>query len=258
MIMYTPKIKTTFISNTIITSAWHDKKHVKKKSGSNYCIGDECGLYLWGVHNPDSIWHTALATTAFKQYPFIVPSFAGEILSGYNCLLDLVIYLLTFVVLSPFFSLFKLIPILWFILFTVAAILLARKIKDDVLFVAIFLIFIFFGGSYTYFLTLYHNGTIDGSAAVLAMQSGLMMTNLQLALSFTVILFMLLFIKVREFNYKQVILFSILTFIAIGPKFYGAVIAIFLAGAYILEIFFNSKRFSLTFKYCLSTIPSLL
>ena len=227
-------------------------------SGSNYCIGDECGLYLWGVHNHDSIWHIALATTAFKQYPFIVPSFAGEILSGYNVLLDLVIYLLTFVGLSPFFSLFKLIPILWFILFTVAAILLARKIKDDVLFVAIFLIFIFFGGSYTYFLTLYHNGTIDGSAAVLAMQSGLMMTNLQLALSFTVILFMLLFIKVREFNYKQVILFSILTFIAIGLKFYGAVIAIFLAGAYILEIFFNSKRFSLTFKYCLPIVFSIV
>ena len=227
-------------------------------SGSNYCIKDACGLYLWGVHAHDSIWHIALITTAFKQIPFVVPTYSGAILSGYNILLDLFVYLLTKIGISSFFSFFKLLPLLWFFLFGVAAITLGRKIKDDVKFVAILLILLFFGGSYSYFLTIYHNGTIDGSAAVMAMQSGLMMTNLQLALSFAVILFMLYFIKVGKFNYKQVMLFSILTFIAIGLKFYGAVIAMFLAGAYILEIFLHTKKISLTFKYCLPIIFSII
>src|SRR3989344_387100 len=227
-------------------------------SGSNYCIKDACGLYLWGVHAHDSIWHIALITTAFKQIPFVVPTYSGAIFSGYNILLDLFVYLLTKIGISSFFSFFKLLPLLWFFLFGVAAITLGRKIKDDVKFVAVLLILLFFGGSYSYFLTIYHNGTIDGSAAVMAMQSGLMMTNLQLALSFAVILYMLYFIKVGKFNYKQVMLFSILTFIAIGLKFYGAVIAMFLAGAYILEIFLHTKKISLTFKYCLPIIFSII
>lgn len=227
-------------------------------SGSNYCIGDACGLYLWGVHAHDSIWHIALINTSFKQIPFVVPTYSGAILSGYNILLDLFVYLLAKAGISPFFSFFKIFPVLWFVLFTVAAITLGRKIKDDVKFVAIFLIFLFFGGSYTYFLTLYHNSTIDGSAAVMAMQSGLMMTNVQLALSFTAILFMLLFIKIGEYSYKRVILFSILTFIAVGLKFYGAVIAIFLAGAYVLEILLRSKKILLTLKYSLPIIISII
>ncbi|OGK36107.1 hypothetical protein A3A93_00720 [Candidatus Roizmanbacteria bacterium RIFCSPLOWO2_01_FULL_38_12] len=242
-------IKSNTILLIILATAFLFHMFLIVQSGSNYCIGDECGLYFWGIHSHDSIWHIALATVSFKQYPFIVPTFAGGVLSGYNLLLDLVIYLFTFFGALPLFVFFKIIPILWIILFTVSAVILGRKIKDDVKFVAVFLIFVFFGGSYTYFLTLYHNGTIDGSASVLAMQSGLMMTNVQLALSFTVLLFMLYMIKNAKFDLWKVLLFCILTFITIGLKFYGGVIAVLLAVFYVLELYLSKKNFLLTFKY---------
>ncbi|MFZ2206690.1 MAG: hypothetical protein WAV29_04445, partial [Microgenomates group bacterium] len=51
-------------------------------SGSVYCLKDGCGMYIGGLHFHDSLWHLALANTAFQKIPFQLPIFAGTPLQG--------------------------------------------------------------------------------------------------------------------------------------------------------------------------------
>lgn len=205
-------------------------------SGSSYCYQEKCGIYFWGVHGHDAIWHLALIENSFKQIPFISPIFSGAQLSGYNYLFDLIIFLLT--VITPLSSLiifFKIIPVFWFVAFMVLAIMLARKIKDDNVFVFIFLFFIFFSSSFTYILTLIKDRTIIGSAGLLSQQILHIMYNTQYALSILIILYLLIKIVDDKINLRTVFIFGFLTFINMGLKFYGGAVTLVLCGLFILS-----------------------
>jgi len=205
-------------------------------SGSSYCYQEKCGIYFWGVHGHDAIWHLALIENSFKQFPFISPIFSGAQLSGYNYLFDLIIYLVT--IITPLTSLiifFKIIPVFWFVAFTVLAIKLARKIKDDKIFVFMFLFFIFFSSSFTYILTLIKDRTIIGSAGLLSQQILHTMYNTQYALSILIILYLLIKIVESKINLRIVLILGFLTFINIGLKFYGGAVTLVLCGLFILS-----------------------
>jgi len=205
-------------------------------NGSNYCYQEKCGIYFWGVHGHDAIWHLALIENSFKQFPFVSPIFSGAQLSGYNYLFDLIIFLL--IVVTPFSSLvifFKIIPIFWFIAFTVLAIKLARKINDDKVFVSIFLFFLFFSSSFTYILTLIKDKTIIGSAGLLSQQIFHTMYNTQYALSIVIILYLLVKIVENEINLRTVLILGLLTFINMGLKFYGGAVTLVLCSLFILS-----------------------
>jgi hypothetical protein len=121
---------------------------VSLPSGSSYCFNDSCGLFFWGAHGHDAIWHLAVENVSFSRFPFIFPTFQGGLLQGYNYLIDLVIFLLSKVGISPIFSYFKLLPIIWFLLFTFFGIKLGRKLNDTPLFIGILLFFFYFAGSF--------------------------------------------------------------------------------------------------------------
>lgn len=209
-------------------------------SGTFACLSGKCGLYFWGAH--DSIWHLAVVSVSFGQFPFLAPTFSGATLQGYNLLLDYFIYLISKIGISPLLTYFKLLPLVWFALFTTAGIALGKKIKDSPLFVGIFLFFLYFGSSFGYLLTLYHSHTLQGSSGALAMQSGLMMTNLQLAFSFVIILYQLLIIKSNKNSFKITLLMAILTALNMGLKFYGGMMSIFLSFFYLLIAFKFTKK----------------
>jgi len=213
-------------------------------NGSNYCYQEKCGIYFWGVHGHDAIWHLALIENSFKQFPFVSPIFSGAQLSGYNYLFDLIIYLVTIITpLSSLIIFFKIIPVLWFTVFTILAIKLARKIKDDKIFVFIFLFFLFFSSSFTYILTLIKDKTIIGSAGLLSQQILHTMYNSQYALSILTILYLLIKILENKINLRIVFILGSLTFINMGLKFYGGAVTLVLCGLFIL-----SKSYSIKLK----------
>jgi len=157
-------------------------------SGSNYCFGSFCGLYFWGAHDHDAIWHLAVIETAFSQWPPRHPVFAGAILSGYNIFLDLVIFILAKTGIPTIIWYFKILPIIWFFLYTFLSLKLAEKINKSYWFKVFFLFFNYFGGSFGLFFTLYHKKSIFGSSSMMASQSLLSLVNLQYAFSLIFIL----------------------------------------------------------------------
>lgn len=204
-------------------------------SGTYRCVQEACGIYFYGVHANDSICHLALSAVSFNNIPFISPVYAGAVLSGYNILLDLVVYGFSRLGFPPLYVFFKLLPAVWFVLFTYLLVKLGRMIKDSAVFVSILLFFFYFCGSFAYFWTLYRDHTIEGSTGLFAMQSSLMMTNLQLALSFVLLLAELILIYKKKWSLKNVVFLSLIVALQVGLKFYGGVIGIFVAGLYLLE-----------------------
>jgi len=205
-------------------------------SGNSYCFQDKCGIYFWGIHSHDTIWHLALVEAAFKKFPFISPTFSGTELIGYNYLYDLVVFFLSKIGISPLFSLFKLIPFFWFIGFTILLIYLAKKIKNNPLFILLFLFFTFFTGSFSYFFTLYRDKTISGSYGYLSQLPMHIMMNVQFGLSLLGILYILIITKNKTFTLKYCVVFGIITFINLGLKFYGGVVTIVLKNYLYMEV----------------------
>ncbi len=171
-----------------------------------------------------------------------MPTFAGAILTGYNYFLDSIIFILSKLGIPAIFSYFKALPIIWFIIYTVLIIALARQIKNSPLFVGLLLFFLYFSESFSYLLQLFHYKTIWDSAGLLANQKVHMMSNLPFAFSVLILLTILIFIQKKEVNFKTVIIISLLNFLNFGLKFYGGVITSFLIFVYILFKFFNKDR----------------
>ncbi len=214
-------------------------------SGSFYCFKDACGINFWGVNGHDAIWHLAIANVSFNKFPFVAPTFSGENLYGYNYLLDFFIFLLTKIGISSITTYFKIFPVVWFIIFTLLLVILARKVKDDKLFVALFLFFNYFAGSFSYFLTLYHHGTINGSSTLLPQPIMHMMSNLSYAFSLLFLLWILILLKEKN-TLKNIFFIGIALFFILGLKFYG-IISLCTVGVYLL--FDLLKKFKRTFIY---------
>lgn len=221
-------------------------------SGSYFCFQKECGYYFWGVHGRDAIWHLAIANVSFKQYPFVAPTYSGEYLLGYNYLLDLFIFLLSKLGISSVFSYFKLIPILWFGIFTGLLIALARKLKDNPLFVGLFIFFSYFSGSFSYLLKLYHSRTIQDSSMLLPQPILHSMSNLQYALSLLFLLVILILVKDNKINLKKMIACGASIFFMFGLKFYGGLVGFFLLSLYlVLQILRNSVKNFIIYSFVL-------
>ncbi|MFN4212995.1 MAG: hypothetical protein ACK4FL_03500, partial [Microgenomates group bacterium] len=196
-------------------------------SGKYYCFHDKCGLYFWGAHIHDGVWHLAVIENSFKHYPFFHPVFSGAILTGYNFLLDLIIYLFSKVGVNSLDLYFRLFPFLWFVFYTYTTLKLASKISKKFILKFFILFFNYFGASCGFLLSLYHNKTIFGSSSRLAMQSLLSPVNLQFSIS-------LIFINLILINYfnknssTKYYLYGVYSFINFGLKFYSGVINLFL------------------------------
>lgn len=213
-------------------------------SGSYYCFNEKCGIFFWGAHSHDAIWHLAIAAVSFHSIPFTLPNFAGTVLSGYNYLLDLFIFILSIFHIPALFTYFKLLPIIWFLLFTTLTIIFARKIRDTVWFVGSLLFFVYFGGSFSYILTLYHHGTIWNSAGLVAQQAGHTLINLQYAFSLIFLLGILILIKRKRIGLKESLLLSIFVAVNLGLKFYAGIISLIIVALFYLFLFLSEKKLS--------------
>lgn len=227
-------------------------------SGSNYCFEKDCGLYFWGAHEHDAIWHLAIIENAFKSFPPQHPIFAGEKLTGYNYFYDFIIFLLSKTGISSIIWYFKIIPVIWFVLYTFLSLKLAHKINPSYWFKIFFLFFNYFGASFGVFFALFHKKTIWGSSSSLAMQPLLSLVNPQFAFSLLFILLILINYFEKNFS-KKIFLYFIYLFINFGLKFYAGVVSLFLISAFLIieKKAFKKKLFSF-FVFGLSTILSVV
>lgn len=216
-------------------------------SGSEFCFQNSCGLFFWGAHGHDAIWHLAIVSTAFKSFPFVAPTFAGAQLSGYNFFLDIVIFLFTRIGIPAVITYFKILPLIWFVLFTGLIIKLGRKLHESSLFVGILLLFMYFSGSFSYLITLMKDKTLVNSGALLAMQSMLSLTNVQFACSLCILLYILLMVKDNKSDIRSSTLLSVLVGLNVALKFYGGIISFFLVFCYFISLYLVNFRVGGTF-----------
>jgi len=228
-------------------------------SGSYYCFNHQCGVYFWGAHEHDGIWHLAVAETAFSQWPPRHPVFAGATLSGYNFFLDLMIFILAKTGIPAIIWYFKILPVIWFFLYTFLSLKLAEKINKSYWFKVFFLFLNYFGASFALFFTLYHKKSIWGSSSIMASQPLLSLVNLQFA--FSLIFILLTLIAFFEKNKtKKILIYTIVIFINLALKFYGGVVNLFLIFGLILieKNKLKEKLFSSIFIAFFATISVLI
>ena len=204
-------------------------------SGSRYCFGSQCGVFFWGSNEHDAVWHLALENTAFTTTPAQMPNFSGASLTGYNALMDQVIYGLNLVTKIPAtIWYFKIIPLLWFGILTFLVIKLARKINDSDWYPPALLIFTYLGNSFSYFLTLIQHGSLSGASGLLSMQAPQTLTNIQFGLSLPILVGILILVKEKSRKLNHGLVLGFLVAIMWGLKFYGGAIASVIVAVYYL------------------------
>src|SRR3989338_3072070 len=195
--------------------------------GQYGCINNKCGFII-GTNYRDGVWFLAVANTAFKTFPFQMPIYSGESLSNYHYLPNLFTYLFSLLGIPVFITYYKIIPIFYFIAITILSLIFARKIKDDPKFVFLFLFFTLFGISLTIITSLYHLGRIDNGLLINTFQSTRLLESPHTALSFLIIMMILIINQNKQLTKQEITIQGILLFVILGIKFYGAVAAILL------------------------------
>ena len=216
------------------------------------CQDGVCGLWIGAWHLHDSLWHLSLISTAFRTFPFIHPEFAGATLSGYNYFLDLLLYALSFLHLSPLTLFFQIFPFLTALLYVYLVIRYAKDAKYSISQTNALAFFLFFGSSFSYLATLYTSHTLyyasmRGFPVVTSIQPAMMFLNLQFALSLPLIITAMMVLK-RQLTVPRILFLALLTFIVAGLKFYGGVMLFGYLGMTLLVKLWDDRRYLLTLK----------
>ena len=230
-------------------------------SGSEICVMSKCGYHFWGAHEHDAFWHFALVNYTFENQ-LRLPNFTGAVLSGYNYLLDLLLFTLQKIGLPAPVVYFKIIPVIWSILF-LKLLLVVGRVLDKRRSYTFFLIFLsFFGSSFSFILLLWHKQTIFGASSIGSMQSILTLTNIQYALSLLCVLAMMKLMLSSINTYKQASMAAFLVFVAFGLKFYGGfALSIMVGGFYLYKAFQDRKPKYIAFLFeaaCLALLSVLI
>ncbi len=195
--------------------------------GQYGCVNKVCG-FIVGTNYRDGVWFQSVAASAFKTFPFRLPSFSGAFLSGYHYLPNLITYLLSRIGIPIIISYYKLFPFLYIMFLTALSIVLARKIKNHPLFVISFLFFTFFGIPLTLITSLHYYGFIKNSLLINTFQSTRVLESIHFAFSFIILLTVLILMNKKVLKLKERIIIGILVFSIFGIKFYVAAIMFFM------------------------------
>jgi hypothetical protein len=222
-------------------------------SGTTACVDGRCGMHFWGANEHDGIWHVALSQVSFGKLPFIFPTFAGANLSGYNFILDIFIWIVGFVGISPWDTYFRILPVLWFLFFSYVLYHFSRLLHEDKIFTAILYFFMFFSSSFGFIIQYLRNGNIFGSSGTPTMQGALGMTNPQFMWSVT----FLMMIQLLLHKKKNTLLVALVVFVIAGLKIYSLIPFIILLIAYLLMFVKNNEWVNLA-KYTLAGILPII
>jgi len=190
-------------------------------SGSRYCAQDICGIFFWGAHEYDAVWHLALIHNAFSHVPFVSPIFSGAVLSGYNYLLDAIIWVFTLVGIPTSLMYFKILPVLWIALLIWITLKLTAHLKKDYIYSCFLFFFMFFGSTFMYMFNLYHSGTIF---KLDSFGGAMNLINMQFGYSLIGLLAGIYVLITHKSSFRKDIIIGVLIFLVTAFKFYGGVV----------------------------------
>ena len=201
--------------------------------GRLLCLQRICGIwYPSNINARDELWQLAIAASSFQSFPPTMPGFAGLALSGYHYLYALILRVVSLngVISFNFLSSF-LFPIVWVILYSFLSFKIARILSKSKVFVTTFIFLQFFAGSFGYFFTLYHKGTLLGSEGM-NYNPILYLTNKPLALSILLFLWVIVILLEKK-THGRTTLIAVSLFLQWGAKFHGGVALLVLLFAWI-------------------------
>lgn len=192
----------------------------------------------------DTFWHLSLITIAFDTFPPQVPIFAGAQLSGYNYLLDLLIYPLTRVGISATTGYLIIAPFVYLVSTSILGIIFAIRYNKSVRYVSSFLFFILLATPFSYVLSYMNTGSLFfGFQYPTTMQSVTALTNMAHAWTVPLILGALIIMLKKNITIRNVLMLSLLVAVSFGIKFYGGVIMGLLVGTFLFINFISTKNF---------------
>lgn len=241
-------IKKDWLTTLIICTAFILYMLVIVPSGSRNCFEGKCGIYFWGAHEHDAIWHLALIESAFDRFPFTFPVLSGQSLGGYNYLLDIVLHVFTFTGISASILYFKIQPIILFGVFSFLLYQAGRLIREDKNYVRWLFFFVFFSTSFGILIQWFKHNTLSGSVGIPTMQGALSMTNPQFVWSLCVLLGIWIITRKNQWSGWL----GVLVFVGLGLKFYFIIPALILIFWYVLTLII-SRKFKRAFITVLST-----
>ncbi len=228
-------IKRNWLLVIIVAAAFVLHMVVIWPSGMVRCIEGVCGMHLWGAHEHDGIWHVALINSSFRQIPFIFPTFSGASLSGYNFLLDIVLWIFTLLGFTAWDLYFRIQPTVWFVFFSTILYLYSQSIRKDKTYTILVFFVMFFASSFGFIIQYFKNGNVWGSSGNPTMQSALSMTNPQFMWSIA----LLLLLAYILFKKKNKIYVLALVFLIAGLKIYAVIPLVIIVGSYTVLYLFK-------------------
>lgn len=213
-------------------------------SGMRRCENNACGDYYYGAHEHDGVWHIAVSEMLINSGNWQMPTFASENLTGYNYGIDLLVAGLSrATTISTKDWYFRGLPLLWGIGSIYYLLQFAKSYRPTTSFPWFLLLFSFFGSSFSYVLTLFHNGTIWGSSGLLSMQALQAMTNPQLGLSLLLLLVYLnRLMGSHKTSYKESLVLGLLVAASFALKFYtGVIFALMILVNFLFELKASQK-----------------
>ena len=210
-------------------------------SGNYSCISGVCGLWIgsWQMH--DALWHISLAKLGFGTWPLHNPFMAGASLHSYNFLLDAIIYGLSQLGISPFFSFFKLLPVVAASIYVVSVFSFLHSRTLDLVRANLLAFFLFFGNGMSYLATLYQDhsfyyASLRGFPVVTSIEPTTMFQNLQYSFSLSLLLWLLILLKKSVTKWTP-LFYGFIFFLLFGFKFYAGVVGILIALGYLWRQF---------------------
>ena len=197
-------------------------------NGDYSCQRGVCGISIGEWHYHDSLWHIAVARNSFQSFPFIFPSAAGFALTSYNYLLGAILHILELLLINPFFTYFKILPILGNIALIYSLFRyyrLTNKTKLEQLWITFFM---YLGSSFSFLLILYRNDFADfsilkGFPVVATVQPAFVLSNIQFFLTLPIIIYVFTNVLSLKTSKSSVLTNSILLMISVGLKMYSGV-----------------------------------
>lgn len=215
------------------------------------------GFGYWGPNGHDAIWHLSLITQLQKSFPPENPIFAGETLSNYHFLYDLVIArsstLLNIDIQNLLFRFFPILISLligllsYKLIFSIAG-FSSEKYKKLAAYLGVF--FIYFGGSFGWIVSYFKSKTFGGESMFWSQQA--ISTQLNPPFAFSLVLLLTAVLLINEgikngaLKSKRFLLItSLIIGVIVGFKAYAGVLLFLGLGLYALERLIFKKDFSI-------------
>lgn len=210
-----------------------------------HCRSGYCGYWFPNASAAhDDSWTMAIASVAFKSFPFSMPLYDGAVLQGYHFISAFIIHWISLIGIPLHTIFYGIIPFIWLILITKIILKLTKKISKDAVFRFIFVFLFFFGGSFSYILIIRHKlpffylNVMTGRQAIDYFQSMPLAVSL---IPFLLSIYYLYTSNTRSL-FKRVIYLIGIIFFAWGSKFYGGCAAASLLAIFELLEYIKTKN----------------